>query len=213
MTDSLWLFQAWFGVGFVLTALVAAGIGVRFSVLALISCVIGLAHRMSLLIGPVEPALVAFLGYLAVQPGPSIQESEAREQECSWAGASLRLLQTHVWILIAAGVITQLASVRWWRGDAIWWLAAAGRPNLLTLEHLIDRTYWVNALTHGMIVLQILTLWLLIIRGTRRIGIGLGVTWCLALAFLADYALYGTVLLGGLLAFVPIRQASHSASE
>ena len=211
-TDSLWLFQAWVGVGFVLTALVAAGIGGRFAVLALVLCVIGLAHRMSWLIGPVEPALVAFLGYLAVQPGPSIRESEAREQGCPWAGATLRLLQTHTWLLIAAGVIMQLASVRWWRGDAIWWLASAGRSNLLTLEHLVDRAYLVNALTHGMIVLQFVTLWLLLIRSTRWIGIGLGVVWCLALAFLADYAIYGTVLLGGLLAFVPMKEGESKPS-
>ena len=96
----------------------------------------------------------------------------------------------------------QLASLIWWRGEAVWWLAAASRSNALTTETLANQAYLVNALTHGWILIELLALWLLIPRSTRPLGVLLGWLSCCCIGLLADQACYAILLAACLAAFL-----------
>lgn len=206
-TDSLWFYKCWLLLGMALATLVAIGIGARWSVGLLVLWIIAWSNRILWLSSLVEPALIAFVAYLLVEPGPSLMQwtsstsTPSSRASNSLARAALRLVQTHWWILLAFTLLSQLADVVWWRGDAVWWLAASGRSNLLTIEALRDNAVLVNALTHGMIVLEILALWLIVLRSTRPVGVLLGAMCCVSIGLLADQLLYALLLGAGLLVY------------
>lgn len=205
LTESSIAFQLWLGCGLVLGMLVALGIGTWISPLLLCLFAIATAHRLVWLAGLTEPLLVAYCGYLAVgQTKDSI----------SWRiNAAIRLMQAHTWIVIAAGLVSKLASLIWWRGEAVWWLASAGRSNLIGTDTLANRPLLVNALTHGWVTLDILTLWLLVVPSTRKVGFVLGLLNCAAIGLVADQFVYSIAILAGLVAFVdwPATRLSLSA--
>lgn len=204
-SDSLLAYQFWLVAGVVLSGMLIVGLGGRWTVALLTAWVIAWAHRCTWLIGLTEPALVACIGYFLLQPGPRLLlgRSQTSVQQAWTAGTTLRLLQTHWWLLFAIGLLSQLASFQWWRGEAIWWLAAAGKSNLLSTEQLLDRPLLVNALTHAVILAEMLALWLVLIRSTRILGIVFGLLSCAALAFLGDQFIYALFLASLLLAYLP----------
>lgn len=187
--------------GIVVSLIAALGIGGRLSLAALLLFALSLTHRIVWLIGLAEPALVAFVAYLMVEPGPPLLSKLSRPRTSPWAQTTLRLLQTHWWILIAAGVLSQMADLIWWRGDAIWWLASAQRSVLLSPEWLYRHPLQANALTHGFVCIELLTLWLITIRSTRWIGITLGVIALAGIGLLADQLLYASLMLCPLIAY------------
>lgn len=199
-TDQLLAYQVWLGLGILWALATASGFGGRWAPAVLALWLIAWAHRLSWLAGAAEPALIAMVAYLIVEPGPSL--SEKRDEAASWqAGLTLRLVQTHLWLLLAAGLLSQLASLIWWRGDAIWWLAEGGRSHLLSVEGLRENALWINFLTHACVLVQALALWLLITSSGRRLGIALAVVSCLIVGLIADFGMYALVLAAGLLAF------------
>lgn len=201
-TDSLLVYQCWIVLGIAIAVLVGIGIGGRWAVGLLVLWIIAWSNRTLWLSSLVEPALIAFVAYLLVAPGPSLMQWKATcSTPSSLTRASLRLVQTHWWILLAFTLISQLADVVWWRGDAVWWLAASGRSNLLTNETLRDNATLVNALTHGFVVVEILALWLIVLKSTRLVGVLLGLVCCLAIGLVADQLLYALLLAAGLLAY------------
>lgn len=208
LSDSSALHSAWLFIGIVLSLLGAAGVGGRITLLVLWLWIVAWAHRISWLQTSVEPALVASIAYLIVEPGNSIFDRRARaaadtERQTWRAGLTLRLLQTHWWLLVAAGVLSQLASLIWWRGEGVWWLASAGRSNLLSVDMFRGQPSFANLLSHACIAVQLLALWLVTIPSARLIGIVLGGLVGCVYGLMADQLLYAAWLCAALVAFLP----------
>lgn len=199
--SAAWL-QTWLAVGVALSLLAASGFGGRLTLAILCLWAITWANRLVALSGLVEPMLIASLGYLIVDPGVPLTV-HSRTTDSRWsAGLALRLLQTHWWLLVAAGLLSQLGGLVWWRGEAVWWLAAAGRSNWLSVELIRGQASWINGLTHAVIVVQILALWLLTVPAARPLGIACGVLVACVYGGVADYGLYAALLLAVLTSFI-----------
>ena len=197
-TSAAVLFQAVAFLGIVLATLAALGIAARWSLLGLCLCCLGLAQRLTWATGTTEPFLLALLAYLMVDPGASFVRTQAttvhRVQERWTATLSRRLIQTHLCLLLAAGLASQLSFEVWWNGQAVWWLAATGHSNLLSVESFRGRELLINALTHGMILsstLALLTLWK---PRLNKLGVVSTCSVAFGHAFLADQLLYGGLL-------------------
>ncbi|GIX00614.1 MAG: hypothetical protein KatS3mg111_3946 [Pirellulaceae bacterium] len=204
-TDALTAYYGWLAIMGVCLALTLLGIGGRWSVLAALLMLIGWAHRATWITGPVEPALVAFLGFLLIDPGPPLlptaRTAAAVDRTALRRDLTIRAARIHWWILVAAGLLSQLAGLVWWRGEGVWWLAAAGHSWLLRMPGLFDHPLLINALTHGMISVQLLALWWLATNRWRVAGILAGILSCAAIGLVADQTLYGLLLLAGLTSY------------
>lgn len=200
--SAIWI-QTWLASGVLLSFFAAIGWGGRLTLTILCVWAIAWANRLVALSGLVEPSLIACLGYLIVDPGPRLMSRSQQATQSTWsAGLALRLLQTHWWLLVAAGLLSQLGGLVWWRGEAVWWLAAAGRSNWLSVELLRGQASWINALTHAVIVVQMLALWLLTIPAARPLGIACGVLVACVYGGVADYGLLAGLLLAVLTSFI-----------
>lgn len=201
--------QMWVGMGIAISLLAASGFGRRITLAVLLLWTIAWANRIVWLQGPSAPALVVLLGCVLIEPGAVLSNWKASSgaPKSAAAGLSLRLVQVHWWLLVAAGLLSQLAGVVWWRGEAVWWLASAGRSHLLSPAALTGHPLLINGITHGIVLIQILALWLLCTRCARIFGIICGVIVCAAIAIVADYTLYGLLLAAALPAFL------HSTSS
>ncbi len=205
LSDNNLLPLAWLVVGLLLSVLGAAGIGGRGVLLLLLLWVIAWSHRMVWLQGSVEPALSAALAYLIVEPGSKLwgRGGSLTRTKSTWqAGLALRLLQTHWWLLVAAGLMMQLANLIWWRGEGVWWLASADRSHLFSIAMLRGHPSLTNFLSHAVIVAEMLALWLVIIPSARPIGLLIGLIVAGIYGLVADQLLYGALLSAMLLSFV-----------
>lgn len=197
-------YQFYSVTGCVVAAVAFLGLGGRWTIAALTIWVLFLSQRLIWVTSSAEPVLVAMLGYLVFQPGSPLlgkRATDNRSAEHWTAGLTLRLMQTHWWLLIVFGLLLKLASISWWQGDAVWWLAATGRSTILTAPLLEQRELLVNALTHGIVLIEILALGLLLTRIGRPIGYALGLVACLCYALIADQVMYGLVLAASLQAY------------
>lgn len=207
-TDSLWAYNAWLAIGIGLAGLAGLGIGKRWTMGCLLFWMISWAHRLLWLTSATEPALIALVAYLLVEPGPNlrIRSSATKEPACDplvWtAGTALRLIQVHWWILVAASLISQLGGVVWWRGEAVWWLASANRSNWFSSETLSGNPSQVNLWSHAILFIQMLALWWTTTRSARPLGIACGLLTSFAIGIVADQLLYALTLACCLLAFV-----------
>ncbi|MCA9156814.1 MAG: hypothetical protein KDA72_00725 [Planctomycetales bacterium] len=211
----LWFIQSpsllygWLAAGVVLCLVAASGLGGRLSLAALLLWVIAWANRVVVLSGLVEPTLVACLGYLVVEPGLPLWNRSPSASAKWTAGVARRLLQTHCWLLIAAGLLSQLGGLVWWRGEGVWWLAAAGRSNLFSIEQLRGHPLVVNSLSHTVIAVQILALWLLTLPAARPLGIVCGVLVVIVYGGVADHGLFAALLLAMLLSYCQLRERGN----
>ncbi|MFK7737964.1 MAG: hypothetical protein AB8B50_18180 [Pirellulaceae bacterium] len=203
LAQSTTLIQCWLVIGCLLTIAGAVGWLGRIPWGFLCLWCIAWTHRIGWLAGPTEPLMIAMTAYVTLQPGSrwNWKQRETSVNSGWTANASLRLLQVHSWILLAAGVLMQLASLIWWRGEAVWWLAAADRSNSLSTATLANRAYLVNAFTHGWILIELLALWLLVPQSTRPLGVLLAWISCCCIGLLADQACYAILLAAGFSAF------------
>ena len=150
------------------------------------------------------------VAYLVVSPGPAIFGSRSA-QDASWLNnTALRLIQVHWWLLLAAGLLMQLGGMVWWRGEAVWWLASSGRSHLFAIDALRDSPTLVNLLTHSMLAIQALALWLIVVPSARPLGILFGLLATLAIGLIADHLLYGLLLASCLTAFLAFGSRSPS---
>lgn len=223
MLDSVWACRIWLGLGLLVSFVAAVGIGGRLSIGLLLLLVIAWTHRIVWLQGAIEPALISSLGYLFIAGGTFTSQRLLGLGEwiggSKWEGnnplhwsntAALRLIRIHVWLLIAFGLASQLGSLVWWRGEAAWWLAAEGKSQFVGVEMLRGSPALVNGLTHGFVLLQALTLWLLTMPLTRYIGLCAGLLLCVMTGLLSGQVLYACLLAAALLAYWP---ALDAASE
>ena len=195
-------------VGLMLAGLLlAAGCGGRITAALVYVLSLGICHRMPILTGPGEYLLSAMLLYLIVDTGklqnlirPGVSDGGER-----WtAHAATRLMQVHLWMWILFSLLTQLAAVIWWEGEAVWFLAAAHR-SFFSTSLLADNAYLVNALTHGLILAQVLAVLCLPKPLTRPLGlIAAIVTWLGIALFSGDIA-YACIGVSSSLAFATIR--------
>lgn len=211
LTDSLLLMRLWLILGVLASVLVLSGFGGRIGVVVWLVLAVGWAHRIFWLSSPAEPALVALMAYLLIAPGSTVRDASPPKQSGAYTLVR-RLIQVHVWVLLMAGLLSALASFTWWRGEGIWWLASAGRSNLLTQESLSNARV-VNFLSHATLVGYGLTLWWLVVPATRQIGIFVGWACCAGIALLADQVLYAAVLAAGLTAFWPTKPVRENPSQ
>lgn len=201
LTQSSGLIRAWLAAGIGLSLLAASGLGGRLTLVVLWLWVVAWANRLLAISGLVEPTLIACLGYLIVEPGLPLLSPAPRAASKWSAGLALRLLQTHWWLLVAAGLLSQLGGLVWWRGEGVWWLAAAGRSNLLTIEMLRGHPIVINALSHAVILVQMLALWTLTISAARPLGIVFAVLVAGVYGIIADHGLLALLLLAALTSF------------
>lgn len=220
-TESAGVLRGWLLMGIVLSMMGAIRLGGRWTQLCLWLWAIAWGHRIVVLTGILEPALMSALAYLVIQPGAALRlgwrasnqaesvghhsaahEDNSAEPLSHWtAGLALRLLQTHWWLLVAAGLLSQMGGLIWWRGEGVWWLAAAGRSHLIPIEMLRGRPLVVNALSHAVIAVQMLALWTTTIPRLRVIAMVAGVLVSVVYGGVADHMLYGFALLGLLSSF------------
>jgi len=198
LSEAIGLHYGWLYVGLLLSGLAALGVGSRITLVVLLLWVIAWAQRITWLQGLVEPVLVASIAYLVIEPGGRLWSSANQMVATTvhWrAGLVVRLFQTHWWLLIAAGLLSQLANLIWWRGEGVWWLAASGRSMLLTTDMLRGHASLINALSHATCLLQMLALWLILIPSARPLGIAAAVLVAGVYAVVADQLLYALLLL------------------
>ncbi|QDV24482.1 hypothetical protein [Aureliella helgolandensis] len=215
-TSSIFV-QFWIIAGVALGVLAGVGVGGRVTLAILWLWSLAWIHRIGWLSGAVEPAIAASLGYLIIAPGTVLRNAHpatSRTASSDWLpNLVLRLIQVHFWLLLAAGVLSQLGGLVWWRGEAVWWLAANGQSQLLNIDMFRDRAWLVNVLTHGTITIQLLTLWLLTIPIARTLGIACGLLSCFSIGLLADQTLYAAFLAAGLTAYLPWATLQESTAE
>ncbi len=205
----LWFFEGetavviYIYIGLLWSLVVGAGVGGRFAVAGLWLWIIGLCHRLAWAASTVEPVLAALLGYLIFEPGASMFTIRStKNRPVSWQAAIvISATRAHCWLLIATGLASQLANPTWWQGDAVWWLAATGRSNLLATDWLRDNVLLMNGLTHLIVMVELAALILLIPMSTRPIGVMFGLLVGCSYALLADQFLYGVTLAISLTAF------------
>ncbi len=163
--------QAWCAVVALLAAASAIGIGGRIINLVLFVAALLTVHRLTWATSSVEPLMVASLGYLAIAP------PQRAAKVPSWTtGFAIRLIQCHLWIVLAAALAAMLSSNAWWQGEAVWHLAAAGQSIVLNPNWLADHVLITNAITYIVLIAMTLAVGLLWNSHLMKVGIvaGLG---------------------------------------
>lgn len=201
-SDSQVLYYSWIVLGCVVSVLGALGVGGRWVFVALFLLVVSWCNRLTWVSGLVEPAVCAFAGYFILCPGPNLlRRNDSVDPE--WLpNAVIRLVQVHVWLLLAATLVSQLIGVIWWRGEAIWWLASAKQSLLFTAESLSDRAAFVNGISHAWILFELAALWFLTTHSGRLLGLLFGILSAFAIAFAANQVLYGLLLVAAMTAYI-----------
>jgi len=130
-------------------------------------------HRAPFLAGPAESVLVMLVAYLALSRCGDWLSLDARRRAARVSSAqgsarpgsgaepsslttmARRLLQVHLVLFYVAFLASQIAAATWWRGDAMWWLAAQQRSPLLDLRWMRDQPFLVNLWTHAFVLSEI----------------------------------------------------------
>ncbi len=135
-------------------------------------------HRAPFLNGATEMLLTMLTGYLVLAPSGDYYSWDARgraEAPTPTSGATIarRLIQLHVILFYLAVLSTQLASVTWWRGDAIWWIAARPDSRLVNLDWVRLNPNVMNLWTHAIVLSELLFLALIWNRWFRPLVVAL----------------------------------------
>jgi hypothetical protein len=165
--------QLYFGALVGTAGLMALGIGSRWTVAVVYVLFLGICHRMPFLIGPAEYLMCAVLLYLVIDPGKALRPARYGLSDNTnrfSAHLALRLLQVHLWLWMLFALLSQLAAVIWWEGEAVWFLAAQHKAFLPTAL-LAKNAILVNFITHGLIFSQATALFCLSKKLTRPIGL------------------------------------------
>jgi hypothetical protein len=204
--------QIYFGALIVFATLMAIGIGSRWSVAVVYVLFLGICHRIPFLIGPAEYLMSALLLYLLIDPGKILRwqrfgfsDSDGRFS----AHLVVRLLQVHVWLWMFFALLSQLAAVIWWEGEAVWFLSAQHR-SFLSTSVLADNSILVNALTHGLIASQAIALFFLTKRLTRPLGLVFAIIAWIGVGVVSTDIFYAAVGIAGSLSFLELSSRSST---
>ncbi|MEX2175827.1 MAG: hypothetical protein WD872_15795 [Pirellulaceae bacterium] len=204
------------GLAIALAAAFTAGAVSRitgvFTALALLAYI----HRLPLVAGHADPALVFLVLYLSIGPadaclsvrrwlrgrrtGHLVQQPEQRSY---WATLSLRLIQVHLCAFVAMQALVKLNGDAWWNGEAIWELLAQTHSRPFDLTWLRDYELLVNFWTHAIVYYQLAFPVLIWNRLARPLLLVLGVAIWLSLALATGLLLFALAMIVGSLAFVP----------
>ncbi len=199
-----------------LSILLMLGIGGRWIAASTFLFYTGLLHRSGYLVGPAEYLLNALLLYLVIDQGklekpwqPGIADRTRR-----WSmGIASKLIQVHVWLWIAFSLLSQLAAVIWWEGEGVWFLSYLP-TSFLDKSWLAKRGYWVNLLTHAIVVFQLLAVICLPMKLYRPIGIGAAILSWLLIGlstgdlYYASAGIVGTFIFWESISSVPLGETS-----
>jgi hypothetical protein len=203
----LWLLHA---VGLAATLAMTVGWKSRWSSMASLAVVLSYVHRAPMLTGQMEPVLCFAIFYLCFAPTGARLSIDARRRpllercETAWAANfSLRLLQIHVAALYLLMATTQLASMTWWQGDALWWLSAYSESRLIDATSVLHRPYVFSFLTHLVVGVELAMTLLIWLRPVRPFLLIVSAAVWLLLALLTGLVGFALLMVVVNMAFVP----------
>ncbi|MFO1065143.1 MAG: hypothetical protein U0892_14865 [Pirellulales bacterium] len=193
-TSDRTIIGAWFILSLLLCIAGLIGIGGRWIVAASFVAVLCCVQRTPWTTGAVEPLLLATMAYLVIEPGSGSKNNGSASKSSSTAAIALRMIQIHLWLFLLFGLLTQCSGLTWWRGEAVWWLTRTGHSNLLRPEWLHGKGFLINAITHGVTLVEFIAVAGLWNRLLRPIAYVSGLATAASYALLADQFLYGLLI-------------------
>ena len=191
------LLYAYLTLGIGLCIAAGMGFGGRLLSLCVWLFVISIVHRAPMLSGLCEPLLTMGWGYLTIHSGKEqnlLRVGLYDNMPTLSANIALRFLQVHLYAWLLLSVASQSGGLVWWQGEAVWWLASESRSPALSLSWLGRNVYALNALTHGIIITQLLALLMLWPNEVRRFGVISLWIACGLLLLVSDQMLYPAAL-------------------
>lgn len=211
LSDSLLIHQSFLVGGILVAALVAIGRGGRMAAFALWAVIVAVANRALYLGGIAETLLSFSLFAVAIAPPAGAWRRKFDGGgPASWsAGFARKLVAVQITTFAVATTATMLAGSYWWNGLAAYALAAPAA----------DRTIdWTDTVLAQPAVHDLVTLLLLIALplgilaawqpAYSRVGRGVIVCWCVAVALLGSLWLYASVFAVASLAIRPATRRS-----
>lgn len=215
---SLLWFVYFLGLGVFI--LMTAGVLSRVSTILALVVVVSFLHRAPMLQRPVDDVLAIMIFYLCLGPSGASFSVDAwlRRKRAERTGAvvhetfswsatlATRLLQVHIALIYAATALAQLQSELWWNGMAVWQMMARPESRLIDLTGMSQAglafTYFVNFLTHAVVLYEVCFALLIWNRTARPILLFLGVFFWIGLALIGGSVSYSVLMLVANLAFV-----------
>lgn len=216
--------------GLAVLALFTAGLGTRVTSILALVVLLSYIHRGPLLTAQVEPILAFVMLYLCLGPSGAawsldrwraIRQAKHRPiplpanhgnadagaaASASWgATIAIRLIQLHLTLVYAMMAIGKLSSDVWWRGEAMWWLAAKTQSRLVDLTWLhgdFGRLVF-DAMANGVMLYQLAFPILVWNRLARPLVLALGVVVWALLALVTGMVPFAVMMLIASLAFMP----------
>ncbi len=207
LTDHLMVFRGWAIIGVVLCVAVAIGRGGRWASIAVWLTLIGWANRSLFVAGIAEPLLS--LSWLAASIAPAstaitanglfarpfFAVTDPRGLDRHWtATLSARLLAVQGTIIGLATFSTMMAGRVWWNGLGSYALAAPTQDRYFHAANWISPMMIHEPLTHLLLWILPLGLFLAWQPRYETIGRVLLVSWTIAIAVLTSHFLYASTL-------------------
>jgi hypothetical protein len=210
--------------------LVGIGVAIAFalglfsrvtSVLTLLT-VLAYVHRAPMITGPFEPILTMLLFYLCLAPSGAVfsldqiiarcrarrsaemrVKVDHRANDSLAANISLRMMQVHVCLFYLMMGLTKLAGEPWWRGDAIWWLAASSESRWWDVTFLHRYPLLINVWTHAVVAFELSFPVLIWHRLVRPLLLSVGLAMWPLLAVVSGQVSFCCIMLIANLCFLP----------
>ena len=146
----------------------------------------------------------SLIAHVRAARSPELDPAEAdRGTDSVAANISVRMMQVHISALYLMMGLTKLAGETWWRGDAIWWLAASTESRLWDLTFLHRFPLLINFWTHAVVAFELLFAILIWNRLVRPLLLWIGLVMWLSLAMVTGQVSFCVMMLIANLCFVP----------
>jgi hypothetical protein len=219
VASTLWILHF---LGILVALAFTLGLFSRVTCVLTLLTVLAYVHRAPMITGPFEPILTMLLFYLCLAPSgavfsldqiiaryrarrsPDLQVTlQKRGHDSLAANISLRMMQVHVCALYVMMGLTKLAGDPWWRGDAIWWLAASTESRWLDVTFLYRYPLLINVWTHAVVAFELLFPILIWHRLIRPLLLCAGFAMWPLLAVVSGQISFCCIMLIANLCFVP----------
>jgi hypothetical protein len=152
---------------------------------------VGWANRIALLAGTVEPILSMSLAALAIAPIGTSDLSAGSVQRSWRVALATHLIAVQATLLAVMTTALLVSAPVWWNGIGAYALVAPTESRLLDVRGTFFETPWVfEGLTAWLVCSLPLGLFRGWRPGTRRIGVGLMIAWCVIVGLLSANVLY-----------------------